>query len=95
MSARRRMLERIDRLTSENIAQIAAELGARKQRMHEAAPDLYEALKDLIRAYVRLLEAGKDRIESLGGQCDSIEQMEREDPSLRDARAVLAKVDKP
>lgn len=47
------------------------------------------ALSDLIRAYVRLLETGCDRIIESGGDCDSVEVMERNDPYLRQARAAL------
>lgn len=51
---------------------------------------LREALQDLIRAYVRALENGRDRIVMLGGQCDPVDVMERDDPSLRQAKAALA-----
>lgn len=47
------------------------------------------ALKDLSRAYVNLLEVGRDRITSLGGECDSVEKMESGDPALIAAKAVL------
>lgn len=50
---------------------------------------LEEALRRLIRGYVLLLECGRDRIVDLGGQCDSLEQMEREDSWLREYRAAL------
>jgi len=50
---------------------------------------LIAELKKLSRAYVRLLEAGKDRIESYGGTCDSVEQMERGDPHLNAARIAI------
>lgn len=58
-----------------------------------AAPDvtqLVEALKSLVKGYVNLLEAGRDRITSLGGDCDPVSVMEHNDPWLRDARAALA-----
>ncbi|HEV2540245.1 MAG TPA: hypothetical protein VGU03_11110 [Frateuria sp.] len=48
-----------------------------------------KAYRDLYRAYVRVLEAGRDRITSLGGDCDSVEDMERTDPSLIVARRTL------
>lgn len=54
-------------------------------------PELIEALKDLDRAYVSLLESGKERIESLGGECDSMPQMEASCHALLKARAALAK----
>ena len=50
---------------------------------------LRAGLRDLARAYLLLLENGRDRIVSLGGQCDSLEIMERGDPYLRQARALL------
>jgi hypothetical protein len=51
---------------------------------------LEEALRQLIRGYMILLENGRDRILLLGGQCDSVEVMERGDPYLREARAALS-----
>lgn len=60
-------------------------------RLIESAPDLLAQLKNLHRAYVNLLEAGHDRIISLGGDCDPVERMERDDPYLRAAKAVIAK----
>ena len=56
-----------------------------------AAPDLLAELKSLYRAYVRLLEAGHDRILSLGGDCDAVDRMEQDDPHLRAAKAVIEK----
>lgn len=55
--------------------------------------DLVKVLKKLSLAYVNLLETGRDRIISLGGSCDPVDVMESGDPSLRDVRAVLARVD--
>jgi hypothetical protein len=51
--------------------------------------NLREGLRQLIRGYVNTLENGRDRIVSLGGQCDPLEVMERDDPHLRAARALL------
>ena len=48
-----------------------------------------EALKQMVKAYIRLLEAGRDVILQHGGQCDSVEKMEASDPNLRDARKAL------
>lgn len=48
------------------------------------------ALRDLYRAYVRLLESGRDRIHDLGGACDAVDVMEAGDLDLRRAREVLA-----
>lgn len=47
------------------------------------------ALQELSRAYVRLLEAGRDRITFLGGDCDTVEKMETGDPYLIAARSVI------
>ena len=49
----------------------------------------YMAVKNLYRGYVNTLEAGLDRITSLGGECDSVEVMERSDPVLIAARAFV------
>lgn len=52
---------------------------------------LREALANLVRGYVYTLEGGRDRIVSLGGQCDPVDVMEAADPYLRAARAALAR----
>lgn len=44
--------------------------------MTDSAEKMREALRSLIRAYVTLLEAGRDRIISLGGTCDAVDYME-------------------
>ncbi|WP_312681313.1 hypothetical protein [Stenotrophomonas chelatiphaga] len=46
----------------------------------------YEAL---YRAYVRLLESGRDRILDLGGTCDPVDVMEARDIDLRAARDLI------
>lgn len=48
-----------------------------------------EAHQRLIRAYINLLESGRDRIVSLGGTCDPVDQMEAGDPALREAKEAL------
>jgi len=45
--------------------------------------------KALYRAYVRLLESGRDRIRDLGGTCDPVDVMETNDVDLQAARRVL------
>ncbi len=45
--------------------------------------------KALYRAYVRLLESGRDRIRDLGGTCDPVDVMEANDVDLRAARRVM------
>jgi hypothetical protein len=56
----------------------------------EAAPDAVVELRHLYRAYVRLLESGMDRIRDLGGKCDPVDYMERNDPDLIKTRRFLA-----
>ena len=60
-------------------------------RLIAAAPELLDGLKFLYRAYVNTLEAGRDRIISLGGECDPVDQMEHCDPALIQIRALIAK----
>lgn len=45
--------------------------------------------RELDRAYVRLIESGRDRIRDLGGECDPVDVMERSDIDLRKFRAAL------
>ncbi|WP_422346974.1 hypothetical protein [Stenotrophomonas sp. DR009] len=47
------------------------------------------AFKALYRAYVRLLESGRDRITDLGGTCDPVDVMEANDVDLQAARRVM------
>jgi hypothetical protein len=51
--------------------------------------ELEKALKYLMRHYVGQLENARDRIVSLGGECDPVDVMERGDPHLRAVREVL------
>ncbi len=55
---------------------------------HAQAVDLAD-FKALYRAYVRLLESGRDRIRDLGGTCDPVDVMEANDVDLQAARRVL------
>lgn len=61
--------------------------------MDNATSDLLPELKQLYRAYVRLLEGGRDRIIELGGSCDPVDVMEAGDPTLRYIRTVIARVE--
>jgi hypothetical protein len=45
--------------------------------------------KALYRAYVRMLESGRDRIIDLGGTCDPVDVMEANDVDLQAARRVI------
>ena len=62
---------------------------AANARLIAAAPTQNQALKRLYHAYVSLLETGRDRIVSLGGDCDPVDVMERSDPALIEARSAL------
>lgn len=53
--------------------------------------ELLEALKNMRRAYVNLMESGRDRIIFLGGECDPLDVMEAGDPNLRTSAAAIAK----
>jgi len=75
----------------EQIARCEGENWKANARLIAAAPELLSELVKLRRAYVNLLEAGKDRITSLGGECDPVDMMERSDPALTSARAAIAK----
>ena len=46
-------------------------------------------LVHLYTGYVSTLEAGRDRILSLGGECDPVVVMERNDPYLIQARRAI------
>jgi hypothetical protein len=52
--------------------------------------DLREAFEALYKGYINVLQMGRDKIIDLGGECDPVDVMERNDPCLRDARAALA-----
>jgi len=68
---------------------LCAEAANHIEAQAERVRVLREALRQLDRAYVRLLENGRDRIRMLGGQCDALDVMEASDPNLRAARAAL------
>lgn len=65
-----------------SIVYLASEVDAR-------IAELEKALKYLMRHYVGQLENARDRIVSLGGQCDPVDVMEQGDPHLRIVRQVL------
>ena len=54
--------------------------------------ELLAALENMTHAYVCLMENGRDRIISLGGACDPVDVMERNDPYLREIRSTIASV---
>lgn len=57
-----------------------------QQRLAEAT----DLLKHMTCSYHRALENGYDRIIFLGGDCDSVDKMEQDDPFYAKARAFLA-----
>lgn len=50
--------------------------------LREQRDALLAAVKEFKRGYVRLLEAGRDRIRDLGGECDGIDVMVKNDIEL-------------
>ncbi len=55
--------------------------------------ELLAALKRMNSAYVILMASGRDRILDLGGRCDGLDVMERNDINLRESRAAIAKAE--
>lgn len=53
--------------------------------------ELLAEIKMIAKAYVNLLESGKDRIESLGGDCDDVAYMAAHDASLVHTCSVIGK----
>lgn len=70
---------------------ILAKANERFGTVQKQRDDLLEALKKMYRAYVNLLENGRDRISSLGGDCDPVDYMEQVDFNLIECRAAIAK----
>lgn len=56
-----------------------------------AAPELLEALRELIQTHEYSLRIGYERIIELGGDCDSPELMINKDSSLNKAKEAIAK----
>lgn len=65
---------------------LTVKVEALQQRLAEAT----DLLKHMTCSYHRALENGYDRIIFLGGDCDSVERMEGDDPFYAKARAFLA-----
>lgn len=63
------------------------------QRFVAVAPALLDQLKAMNRAYVNLLETGRDRILQHGGTCDPVDVMEASDPFLHASKATIAKAE--
>lgn len=68
-----------------------SDLAKADARLIATAPDLLEELKFLRRAYVNMLEGGRDRILELGGQCDDVATMVAADQNMRSSGAAIAK----
>ena len=56
---------------------------------------LLEALKELRKGYVNLLEIGRDRIVDMGGECDPVDVMESKDPYLKQAKQAIKQAETP
>jgi hypothetical protein len=63
----------------------------RAEDAEDRVAELEGEVRQLMRAYVNLLEIGRDRIVQLGGTCDPVDVMESGDTALRRARAALGK----
>lgn len=59
-------------------------------RLRSSNEALMKVIRRLMNGYVSTMEAGRDRIISLGGSCDPVEVMEASDPHLAEARAALS-----
>lgn len=66
---------------------------ARMEQAETQRDELLAALEMMNRAYVNLMENGRDRIIMLGGECDPVDVMESNDPNLRESRAAIASVE--
>lgn len=73
-----------------NNAALDREAASAISSLVEEMDRLAEALRDLMRGYVNTMENGRDRILSLGGECDPVDVMEAAEPCLRRARTALA-----
>ena len=62
----------------------------RVEQLTKQRDELLAALEEMNRGYVILMESARNRICDLGGECDSIEVMKRNDPYLRESRAAIA-----
>ncbi len=82
-------MDHVDEAMHEMLDGCYAEIRNLRAELDRTKGDARCALKDLSKAYVNLLEVGRDRITSLGGTCDSVEKMESGDPYLIQARAVI------
>lgn len=60
-------------------------------KLKEQRDELSGALRQMTRAYVRLVETGRDLLVMQGYDCDPVEKMEADDPNLIAARAAIAK----
>lgn len=68
-----------------------ADLQAENKLLKSDKRELVEALEKMNKAYVSLLETGRDRIVDCGGDCDTVERMEASSPYLRASKAAISK----
>lgn len=87
----REAADQIDAQMAETMehARLLGMSGERELALRAQRDSLRIELKALYLAYVRLLESGRDRITSLGGDCDPVDVMEAQDPALQAARAAI------
>jgi hypothetical protein len=88
LSAATARADECSRAAAHAISEASKAMDERDQALAREAK-MRVALQRLYRAYVRLIEAGMDRITSLGGKCDPVDVMEASDPELQAARAAL------
>lgn len=69
---------------------LVSAVGTELIELEKQRDQLLTALERMNKAYVCLLEAGRDRIVSLGGKCDPVDVMEKNDQHLRDSREAIA-----
>lgn len=60
-------------------------------RLIAAAPELLEALQEVVASIKITLRVGRDRILDLGGSCDSVDVMIKEHSEIARAEAAIAK----
>lgn len=73
------------------VALLSTEIKREDENLIEAAPELLEALRELIQTHEYSLRIGYERIIELGDDCDSPEIMITKDSSLNKAKAAIEK----
>lgn len=80
--------ESINTLAADEITRLRQQVATLTEQRDAAM----EALRKMNRAYVSLMENGRNRIVMLGGECDPVDVMERADPALIEAKKTLAAI---